>query len=540
MGAIDFNGTLPTVAITMKWASAPSPGAPSNLIANDPGPTLDQSYLRDQVQNFPYVVANDLITAFTITAQCSPPLVIARRVAAGKPLYDNTLNAFVAEQVPGPALDALINAKETTPCTIDMEFTYLEFFETLLAYMTDSDAADLHSIANPKDEKPILAMFTRVVAGKDITFTYRKKSEKVTGLTCKLSDVEVKSRKPKAPAVKLVFSLDFAPIDDTKRAIMRKLIALDWAKLVKYGKVLKEGQKLEERVRIWLRNRDTFLLNQMHLGRGQTIRLEIMARHLTKTAEQLSTDLRADIDRHLITGNHWGQKREDKVTEPYQNALSDLFGSLHQKVFLASPVKALRYIQWFLWKIGAGSAHTGLTDDEYAALALQCGVGHCGEHSDVSFSILTAIARDPKGQVLRVVKTGNANSDHAFVIYNLDVVRVFKTTTTNTANTRPKDDDTGKPMGAGSLIYVWNLRTTIESTAPRVGYTMDPYLDQSVMKPKVEDLLIALNGADRGSLKTDFLFFERQQPPPKPPLVAGTTDLTPLSGDERARQVPGV
>ena len=535
MGAIDFNGTLPTVAITMKWSSGAGPGSPTHLIPNAPGPSLAQSFLRDQIQNIPYIVANDLITAFTITAQTSPALVIARRAATGKPLYDNTINAFVAEQVPGPALDALIDAKETTSCAIDMEFTYLEFFETLLAHMTDGDTNDPRSIANPKDEKAILAMFTRTAAGKDIDFVYKKKSEKVAGLPCKLADVEVKSRKPKSPAVKLVFALDFTPVDDTRRAIMRKLIALDWSKLVKHGQVPKKGQKLPERVRIWAENRDNFLLNQMHLGRGQTIRTEMFARHFTKTPQEISTDLRPDIDQHLITGNHWGQKREDKVAEPYHNALSDLFGSLHQKAFLASPVNAIRMIEFNLSQLRAGSAGTGLTADEYAALVLQCGVGHCGEHSDVSFSILSAIASDPKGKISRVVKTGNANSDHEFVIYDLDVVRVIKTITTNTANTRPKDN--GDPMGAGSLVHVWNLRKTIESTAPRVGFTMDPYLDLSVMKPKVEDLLTALNNAERGSLKTDFLFFAGQTPKL---ASARTADLTSLTAAQRAKEVPGV
>jgi hypothetical protein len=68
---------------------------------------------------------------------------------------------------------------------------------------------------------------------------------------------------------------------------------------------------------------------------------------------------------------------------------------------------------------------------------------------------------------------------------------------------------------------------------------MDPYLDKKVMKATAQELLDALNRADRVKQKkdTDFLAFDGIFPEPRPFTVL---DLTTRSEEERKRRVKNV
>ena len=205
--------------------------------------------------------------------------------------------------------------------------------------------------------------------------------------------------------------------------------------------------------------------------------------------------MRNAIDGKLVTANHWGERREDLRTERHQRYLSDLFGTLHQQAWLSSPVFFQRRIARVL----------SYSVDDKAAMALQFGTGHCGEHASVSFAILRKIANAPGSHVNFVVQTGNANIDHAFVVYQLNVATVVKTTIMNPHNSSGS---------VGDEIDVWNLRDAIAANAPREGFVMDPYLDPSVMRARASDLLAALhNSRRRASGKdTDWLWFGREHP----------------------------
>jgi hypothetical protein len=321
----------------------------------------------------------------------------------------------------------------------------------------------------------------------------------------------------KPPAVKLLFELDFlSALDATRKEIMRKLIAMDWSKLARFG----SGKApIPDSVKAWFANVNVWLANHTDVSRGEKIRQDILKRHLGKTPKQLSVDLRDDIDLHIVTANHWGESREDPKRERYQWKLSDLFGTIHQTAWLASPVCHIRNFRDRL----------SLTDDKLAALILQYGTGHCGEHATVSFSLMKEIIDSPGSKVSFAILTGNANIDHAFVVYDLDVVEVFKTITTNPNNTR-----TG---GAGHDISVWNLKDTIAKNAPRDGYVMDPYLDQKVMKATAKELLTALNNKNRVASRkdTDFLAFDGEHP-----SSYSETDLTGETENERKKLVRNV
>ena len=280
---------------------------------------------------------------------------------------------------------------------------------------------------------------------------------------------------------------------------MRKLIAMDLSKLARYGK---EEAYQDPSVKLWFENVYAYLSNQTKLARGEMFRKAIFDRHKLKAADAIAKELRDDLDLHIITANHWGELRESMTTERHQRLLSDLFGTLHQSAFLSSPVSYIRELQ----------DRYSLTENQWAALTLQYGAGHCGEHSLCSFTILKDILATPGSHVSHVVRTGNANIDHAFVVYNLKVDKVILTKTTAANNTKAMVHK--KPAPPGWDIAVWDLRKAIADNAPQVGYVMDPYLDASLMKPTAKELLAALHNTKRRNnhKDTDFLAFGEAVP----------------------------
>lgn len=281
----------------------------------------------------------------------------------------------------------------------------------------------------------------------------------------------------KIPAVKIMVQIDFGKNPTPVQVeLMRKLMAMDWSKLARFGKP-KSGRN---DVGIWTENIPLYLLNHTDIGRGERFRQAIFARHVGKAPQRLTVDLRNDLDLHLITASHWGQKREDLITERHQRLLSDLFGTLHQQAWLSSPVFMARELV---------KRTIGSDLDKIAALALQYGTGHCGEHSICSFSTLRSIMQAPGNKVRTVILSGNANIDHAFVVFN--------------------------------------LRQAIAGNPPGTGFVLDPYLDKSEMKPSAEELLTALNRKERvkNGKDTDFLAFNGIHPLPRLPKPTGSPDL---------------
>lgn len=441
-----------------------------------------------------YAVANESLTEFEIRGQLGATTYrIARRAGAGRRLFDESLNTYVSGPVSGADLDALLDGSPTW--RIDLTFSYRTFFDVLLEHMTAGGGA-LENVAKPADSSRILSTFTRDASGGSVSIRYDSATERITNLPLTLADFEVTpGRGGGPPAVKLVFELDFLTgIDDTKRAMMRKLVAMDWSKLARYGQPAATPPVY---VSVWWNNVYNYLLNGTTLTRGRAIFDQIKSANKARTALALSTSLRDNIDSWIVTANHWGEARESLTTERHQRFLSDLFGSLHQSAWLASPVCFMRELQDAL----------SLSLEDTAALVFTYGAGHCGEHAICSYTLLKAIIDETGGrEVSHVVFTGNANIDHAFVVYNLDVETVVRTVTTASNNTRVG--------GAGRPIHVWNLREAIAKNDPRKGYVMDPYLDPSVMRATAEELLAALHSSRRRSARkdTDYLAFELEHP----------------------------
>lgn len=477
MGIVNHPGDL-SVAVVLEFKGETVAGALATTAAE---------------KGYRYLIANESVTEFELRGYLGGAVhKIGRKAAPGKRLWDEALNTFLTGPVSGTDLDALLAG--SPKWAIDLTFKYSTFFDALLESMTADDSA-LNNTAKPADSDKLLSTFTRTAANGAVSITYKSAVERITNVRATLVDKQVTPGSGgKPPSVKLVFELDFLTgLDAKKRSMMRKLLAMDWSKLARYGKHVSTPNY----ALVWEKNVYHFLLNQTSLARGRKIRDQLKSANKAKTAEQLSSDLRDDIDAWVITANHWGEARESLTTEKHQRLLSDLFGTLHQQAWLASPVQMSRSVE-----------HSkGLSPDDGVALTLTWGAGHCGEHAAVSFQLLKAIIDETSGkEVSHVVFTGNANIDHAFVVYNLDVKKVVKTTTTAANNSRVD--------GAGKKIHVWNLREAISDNAPKKGFVMDPYLDATVQKPKAEDLLAALNNARRKAAKkhTDFLAFDGEHP----------------------------
>jgi hypothetical protein len=501
MAILGFTGNMP-VAIGLAWKG--------DSVAN---------IMTASEKNSPSPIANESLTGLKVTGLFGGTTrILERQATAKRKLYDDKLNLFVTEPVASSVVEEFLALPKGAKLFLEAVFTFDTFFEALLGQMTRVDA-DLHNLANPNDSKAILDTFTHSAAGGNVSITYKSATQKATALQGALIDTEVKPppKGSKIPAVKLMIEIDFGKTPSAvQKDLMRKLAAMDWSKLARFGK---PGSGRKD-VDIWMKNVLRYLVNRTDMARGENFRQAIIGRHKGKTPLALSKDLRDDLDLHLITANHWGQAREDLKTENHQRLLSDLFGTLHQKTWLSSPVFMARTLaELFLAN----------DTDKSAALALQYGTGHCGEHATCSFSVLRSIMQSSGNQVKAVVLSGNANVDHAFVVYNLTVDQSIQTLATSANNTRVK---------AGDEISVFDLKDAIAKNAPRVGFVMDPYLDKTVMKPTAAELLASLNSGKRkkAGKDTDFLAFDAFHPPPDPPVL----DIRAQTVAQRKAQVKNV
>jgi hypothetical protein len=501
MGILNFPGRL-SAAVVLQWKG--------DSVANP---------ITTSMKDGRYVTANESLTAFTI--KLSPggrQVLLSRQASKQQRFFDDALKTYTINPVAGADLDELLAAGVGTKGTISCTFTYARFFATLLQQMTRVDATP-YNLAYPENPAAVLDTFTHSNAGGRVSIKYKRATQTITALPCTLADFEVQpGQDGRPPALKLVFELDFlTDLDDVRKEGMLKLVAMDWSKLAHRGEPAAISQT---DVATWWANVIGYLVNHTDIARGERFRRELVTRHTGKTAQVLAKELRDDIDRLMITANHWGEAREDMGTEHYQRLLSDLFGTLHQNTALSSPVTFLRAFR--------DELKLELSLVECAALALQYGAGHCGEHAQISFTVLRDIIRAPAAKIVRAVLTGNANIDHQFVVFDLDVDTVIDTLAAASNNT---------VVEKGKEIEVWNLREAIAKNGPRVGFVMDPYLDPSVMKPTARELLEALNNKKRQASKkaTDFLRFLEEFP-----SSYAEIDITNRSEAERLALVPNV
>jgi hypothetical protein len=528
VGLLNFSGTLP-VAVVFHWKADSVASSLTNQM-------VDQAQ-KVKMFDHTYVVANELVHAFKITAldpaaSGTPVATIEREATARQRFFDDKLNAFTTKPVPSAELERLLALGTTAKCSVDLGITFATFFDLLLLHMTRVDGV-LRTFGNPSDsDKAAIAasVSTKGVPPKKIRADYKMQSVLVANIPCTCTAQEVRENPKKGgpPAVKLTFELTLKTDSSVQRDVMRRLLAADWTSLAKVKHDPDGRAPFPTNATVWLTNLIAYIITHTDMRRAERIRGEMALRHKGKTGATLANDIRVDIDKHLITGNHFGQDREDLRTEPHQRLCSDVFGTLHRDGFHASPVR-------FLKRVNERDPKLKLFDlsvEQKAALALQWGVGHCGEHADVSFSIIKDVIDDPAnaGGVSFAIRTGNPNVDHDFVIFDLDVATVIHTrTATDNARVKKRKAD----PGLNQEIDIINLRDAIaKSTRP--GFVIDPYIDKTVRGVETKALLAALNDKKRGALVTDFIAFTGIHPKSKIASIT-VTDLTAATPADRAR-----
>lgn len=478
LGILDDPRPLP-VAVSFRWKSETVPNA-----------------LATRAASTHHILANESVLAFTITGTAGGQSTSLRYDATPeRRSFDPALNMYTTSPVRGTELERLLDARSRATFTLDLSFRLSSFFDALLAHMTRTDD-DLYNFAKPRDSAEILRTFEREMRDGKVNIAYKSETYSIRAVPCRLVHINLRSQARRdSPVVELLFEIDFQTgIDAVRREAMRKLIAMDFSGLARHGERL---APLPTHVKVWRANVLAYLANQTDMKRAERFRTSIASRHAGKSARQLADDLRDDVDRHVITGNHWSQLREDPKRERHQALVAELLATLDEAVSPASPIALCRAL--------VKTYRLGL--DQQVAMTLQYGIGSCGEHSRTVFSILRTIMSGADNKLDSIVLCGNANVDHGFVLLNLRVTRAILTTATNPANTR---------VGPGEDIKVFDLRDALAESSGREVLVVDPYLDRSMIASTGKRLLKSLHSKgkrERGK-DTDFLMFELQFPAP--------------------------
>jgi hypothetical protein len=551
---IDYDGTIsPSVLMTFQTIKVAGTHA-----------TADENYV--------YSVANSLVHEFRLEVQTPGGVVaIERHATAKNALYDNERFAYICDPTPAAALqkvvDALKAASTAKASVKSLKLWVKPFFLEMLKLLTRTDA-DSFTLARPDAasktaiEGSFKHVFVKDQQKKDVGIVTHPANvaKEIKEMPAELLSITVEPplKKKGAPRVVLWVALRIkeaaaankitaAERDEAARLFM----AADYTKIYAHGKTIgrspwytpggASATGIERELKQWERNVAHYLWNHTSIDRGKKIAAEVVdagknAAGAGKSVLDVVQIVRDEIDARLITANHWGQDREDRVKEEYQRKLSDLFGAIHQAQFqMASPVAWLRAVtdhgELTAAKPGARKAflnvdHTAppVTIEDVVGLAVQWGVGHCGEHSKVSWVVMRQIMNaGHQAKFVTIIHSGNANVDHAFVVGGFRIPKLIKTILS-------KDYFIGSK---GNDANVFDLREAL--SGGQDGFILDPYLAPSQIPTTCKALLDKLNEESRkarplashgpnepatADARTDFLAVNElgQHPPgPKPP-----------------------
>ncbi len=499
MGVINFNGQIsPTFFASFRTFKAPG----CHRTADD---TPD------------YFLANEAVFEFRLEVQTPGGVVVVERHATAKdPLYDKTRPCYVCDPTPAAALEKLADAvkgNKTAPASLKSVKVWLKpFFLELVKLMTREDA-DSFTLArpDPASKTAMEGSFNHRFQGDVGIVSHPDDVKKeIQEIPCELTGVTVFPPSAPGQPPRVALSVIMRIREKLSRAdcndVARIFIAADYTKIYKFGKT--KGRKpwfagnpatgIEAELKGWEKNVARFLFNHTSMNRGDKIFKEIVAAGTAaaaagKTTLEIVKVVRDEIDARLITANHWGQRREDRVTETYQRKLSDVLGAIHQsQFFMASPVAWLRNLQKGSLQqafLGTAAPGTDWAIEEQVAVALQWGVGHCGEHCDTSFQVLKAIMN--AGHAAKfdtIVSSGNANVDHAFVVGGFKVTAVASTTLSKEFYLDAK----------GDTIDVFDLKKALAASGTD-GFVLDPYLAPGEIAATCKGLLAKLNDKSRAA-----------------------------------------
>ena len=478
-----------------------------------------------------YWVANECLKQWDIVADTGSRVIHIRRKAGKKRrLFDSKLNTYISSPISARDLNDIYDAQQAgnLKTHITIHLWYKTFFRRLVSWLT-RETGDKHNIANPDDPKSIRDTFKHWRSKGKIRVKYKTGQEKLKDIPCLLYGWKVKPN-PSGGAPEVRFAVymrikeDLTTANEDKVAI--PLIAADYSKIARYGKgdespwvndpsIADSG--IEQCLKQWEINVFNYLFNKTDLKRGFSIRDEIIRKGIAKAASpQLDVirTVRDEIDNYLVTANAWHQPRESKILEPLQYALSEVFAAICSRHYRASPVRMIRDMEKIQGVI-KGGAQPSISFAQGVAMILQYGTAHCGEHANTSFNIIHEMMKKNaalKSSLVTVIYSGNANSDHAFVVGGWQPVEIIKTKAAKSNNSR---------VSVGDDLKVFDLRKAITSSGNKAGYVCDPYLSRKSIGQTGVRLLAGLNSKRRRnrSKDTDFLYYGGHYENPGVPKV---------------------
>jgi hypothetical protein len=520
MALINYKGKIaPLVILLYKGATVP-------------GSILDRKELSkatDEFKSFPYLLANDNVEEFAITGKVNnKEYILAAKKSKKVKILGKKAFGYFPLPILGESLNALIESPSTT-WKIDLKISFFSFFYYMIVEMTSRDKSNYNNLANPSasTRKTILDSLNYRWTGKKVQVKYKTQSKHILNVPMRLDIKKITPNEGEAPDVILIFTMDLSQENFIKiqRTVMCQLIAADYTSLLNKKSALRREMTLKEKkskkapltklAEKWHLNIQLYLMNHTDFDRGKQLLNRLYDNSIKLTPKQISYKLRDDIDEYLITANHWGQRRENwGGKETYQRILSDAFGAIDQSQWWVSPVGILRHmIKWLNKKFEEkGLQKLALVDQ--ASLIIQCGTANCGDHAFVSLVILGSMAKSGRSDLEDVINSGQANVDHQFVVYGLQIAEFITTTVRSPLNTT-KNPDTGDPIKIGDETKVWDLKEAIESNKwlNRKGYIMDPYLDPKEIGRTAEELLNKILRNKIEKKRTHFLAYFDKYPP---------------------------
>jgi hypothetical protein len=467
-------------------------------------------------EKFTYVIQNDFLTDWVISLHMKPGenLDFHRHATADRPLFDDKAFTFMNEPMSEVALGEIFSQRAAIPAHMTMKIRYKKFSRFLLEYMT-RNVDDLRNLADPdpKEKDAILKSFVEKPGSRARDFSFPDEVKEIKDIPCHLDSPNAIGN---LGAV-LTFHLDLIKLSDNDRKnVMLALMSADHSKLIDLGVETASGE-LKKRLDVWVNNIISFMVNFTNLDRSQKILdniVDLAKDSFSKdpslqTAFSVVSNVREGIDNKMITANHWADDRENEPGEEYQFALSNVLGSiLHSKKF-ASLVMLVRGIDEDMAK-----PQKGVTDlarkraleleerKDWAFYILQSGVGHCGEHANVSFMVLRELmlSTQPKSPQIKdvlkhIVLSGNANIQHDFVIGGMRPSSKINATGRLENTLRPK-------VKKGEKLDVLDLNKMLTEHPGEDGFVCDPYLSKKAMGFSLRALLKKINDPNRGARRT--------------------------------------
>lgn len=509
------------------WLSFKGPPPPAGAHA-----TADDTWL--------YNVANECVTDWTINANLGSSIVtLQRSVGPGQRSFSEQLNTFLNNPVQTAVLNQIIDAHNagTLKLHITLKIWYQKFFEKLLAWMTrtQADTQNISSTSNPND---ILSTFkTAPAANGHLKVTHISEEKKLVDIPCMLSGVDEKpgGSSGSVPTIKFYIYMKIREeLTGVNQAeTVRYFLSADYSKIYKFGKDKDQWFNsttvtgIELSLKIWESNLHNFIINNTDLQRGRKIHDHIISTCNAAYASPLSQanvikTVRDEIDKYLTTANAWHQPRENPISEKLQYSLSEVFAQICKERWRASPVFIIRNIQYFLEK-SRGTTVSALTFADQINFTMQFGTGHCGEHGDVSFSILANIMNNNasiKSLLVAIIHSGYANRDHVFLVGGFVPKEILQVKTYHKNGAYDLNDE---------FIAV-DLEKALSDAGNIDGFVCDPYLESNVIGQTSKAFLQQIKNYKDINLRTKFVRYSQIFPAPSTPIPVVDHRSTPQQG----------